>query len=93
MNDDFRPVAYIKEGCPFSMKFLEFVEEADLIDRIDVVRVAAGTPEMEAVKEKLSNATDERAQFPTVEIAPGEFKTESDELIEYFAEKYERSTR
>lgn len=88
MSDQFKPVAYIKEGCPYSMKLLDFLTEAELKDRVDVVRCAAGTPTMEAVKEKLSSATGKPPKFPTVEVARGEFRTESDELIRYFSETY-----
>jgi hypothetical protein len=89
MNDQFKPVAYIKEGCPYSMKLLNFIEEAHLQDRVDVVRCAAGSPVMDAVKRKLSEATGSSPKFPTVEIKPGEFKTESNELIRYFQQRYE----
>jgi hypothetical protein len=88
MNDQFKPVAYIKEGCPYSMKLLDFLSEAKLTDRVDIVRCASGTPTMEAVREKLSSATGDAPQFPTVEVEPGQFRTESNELIQYFSKKY-----
>ena len=31
--------AYVKEGCPFSFKFLVFMAEAGLLDRIEIVRM------------------------------------------------------
>jgi hypothetical protein len=92
MADQFKPVAYIKEGCPYSMKLLSFIEDSHLQDRIDVVRCAAGTPVMDAVKQKLSEATGSSPRFPTVEVEPGEFKTESSELIRYFKQRYEDRT-
>lgn len=88
MSDQFRPVAYIKEGCPYSIKLLEFLTEAELTDRVDIVRCASGTPAMEAVRQKLSAATGETPKFPTVEVEPGQFRTESAELIEYFSQKF-----
>ncbi|MFL6576541.1 MAG: glutathione S-transferase N-terminal domain-containing protein [Povalibacter sp.] len=88
MTQEFTPVAYIKEGCPYSMKFLQFIDEAQLSDQIDIVRIAEGTPQMDEVREKLSDATGDLPQFPTVEIAPGQFRTESNELIRYFADRY-----
>jgi glutaredoxin len=84
----FRPVAYVKEGCPYSKKLLDFLTEAGLTDRVDIVRCAPGTPTMEAVKEKLSSATGSAPTFPTVEVEPGKFRTESDQLIRYFSQKY-----
>jgi hypothetical protein len=92
VNDEFKPVAYIKEGCPYSMKLLDFIEEAQLGDHVDVVRCAPGTPVMRSVKQKLSAVTGRSAKFPTVEIEPGVFKTESADLIRYFSERYGDTT-
>lgn len=89
MTDQFKPVAYIKEGCPYSMKLLDFLTEADLTDQVEIVRCSAGTPAMDAVREKLQSATGDTPQFPTVEVEPGEFKTESADLIRYFSKKYQ----
>jgi len=88
MNTDFKPIAYVKEGCPYSMKLLSFIEESDLTDRVDIVRCAPGTPVMDAVREKLAEGTGARPKFPTVEIEPGKFKTESDALIRYFEDRF-----
>jgi hypothetical protein len=88
MSDSFKPIAYVKEGCPYSEKLLNFLTEAQLTDSVDIVRCAAGTPTMEAVRDKLSSATGEAPKFPTVEVQPGEFRTESAELIRYFSRKY-----
>lgn len=93
MSDPFKPTVYVKEGCPHSKKLLDFLTEAELTDRVHIVRCAAGTPTMEAVKEKLSSATGDAPQFPTVEAEPGEFRTESDELIRYFSRKYDKPAR
>ncbi|HEU4603789.1 MAG TPA: glutathione S-transferase N-terminal domain-containing protein [Steroidobacteraceae bacterium] len=88
MNAQFKPVAYVKEGCPYSMKFMNFIEDADLADELEVVWCAPGTHKMEAVREKLTAATGEPAQFPTVEVEPGDYRTESKQLIQYFSEHY-----
>ena len=88
MTDQFKPVAYIKEGCPYSMALLSFIDDAHLRDRVDLVQCAAGTPTMDAVKQKLTDATGEPAKFPTLEIEPGVFKTESKDLIRYLGKRY-----
>ncbi len=88
MTHPFKPVAYLKEGCPYSEKLLSFLTEADLTDDVLIVRCAVGTPTMDAVREKLSSATGKEPKFPTVEVRPGEFRTESDELISYLSETY-----
>ncbi len=88
MSTQFKPVAYVKEGCPYSMKLLDFLVDSKLTDRVEIVRCRAGTPTMDAVREKLSSATGDTPKFPTVEVQPGEYRTESSELIRYFEEKY-----
>lgn len=88
MTDHFKPVAYIKEGCPYSMKLLSFLTEANLADRVNIVRCSVGTPTMDEVRQKLQSATGDAPTFPTVEVEPGQFRTESTELIEYFAQRY-----
>ena len=37
-RDPFKPQAYLKDGCPYSFKYLLFMAEAGLLDRVDVVR-------------------------------------------------------
>jgi hypothetical protein len=83
-GDAFKPKAYIKDGCPFSFKFLVFMAEAGLLDQIDVVRVREGEPEHDAVKRTLTEHLG-KASFPTVELEPGRYLADSDRLIEHFA--------
>jgi hypothetical protein len=84
----FKPRAYLKVGCPFSFKFLLFASEARLLDSIEIVRCDPEHPEFERIKSKLEQATHDKASFPTVEVEPGVYKSDSDELIEYFARRY-----
>jgi hypothetical protein len=67
---------------------LEFITESQLDDEIEIVRCAIGTPQMNAVREKLTAATGDQPKFPTMEIEPGTYRTESDELIDYLEGKY-----
>jgi hypothetical protein len=85
-TDAFKAKAYIKEGCPFSFKFLTFVAEAGLLDDLEIVRLREGDSDYEATKAKLA-AELGKASFPTVEIEPGRLMTDSDRLIEHFAER------
>lgn len=88
MSDQaFKPKAYVKEGCPFSFKFLTFVAEAGLLDRIDVVRLDGNAPTFESTKAFLSDKLGKSATFPTVEVEPGHYMTDSDALIEHFAKR------
>jgi hypothetical protein len=72
---------------------LDLLTDAKLTDQVKIVRCAVGTPTMDAVREKLSSATGKAPKFPTVEVEPGQFRTESDQLINHFLEKYRISTR
>ena len=80
----FKPKAYLKEGCPYSFKYLLFMTEAGLLEQVDVIRCDPKTVEFEAVKQKLSQATGREATFPTVEIAPERYLSDSDKLIEHY---------
>jgi hypothetical protein len=84
----FKARAYIKEGCPFSCKYLVFMAEAGLLDDIDVVRLREGDAEFNAAKERLSQHLGKPASFPTVEIEPDRYMTDSDRLIEHYAEQH-----
>jgi len=81
----FKPKAYLKEGCPFSFKYLLFMTEAGLLDRIEVVRLNQQDPAFEKVKAELGAGLGKAATFPTVEIEPGRYLSDSDRLIEHFA--------
>ena len=85
-RDDFTAKAYVKEGCPFSFKFLAFMAEAKLLDEIEIVRVREGDADYEATKRKLAEHLG-KASFPTVELEPGEYMTDSDRLIEHYAKR------
>ena len=84
-NASFKPKAYLKDGCPYSLKYLLFMSEAGLVDRIDVVRCDAGSADYARTKERLAQATGREATFPTVEIEPGRYLSDSDRLTDHFA--------
>ena len=85
-RDTFKAKAYIKEGCPFSFKFLTFMTEAELLDEIEIVRVREGDAEYEAAKQKLTEHLG-KASFPSVEVEPNQYMTDSDRLIEHYAKR------
>ena len=85
-REKFRAKAYVKEGCPFSFKFLTFMTEAELLDEIEIVRVREGDPDYEAAKQKLTEHLG-KASFPTVEVEPNKYMTDSDRLIEHYAKR------
>jgi len=87
-RETFKPKAYLKEGCPYSFKYLLFMAEAGLLDHVDAIRCDPDSAAFDAVKTKLAKATGREATFPTVEIAPQHYLSDSDKLIEHFAHAY-----
>jgi len=88
-EDAFRARAYIKEGCPFSFKYLVFMAEAKLLDEVEIVRVRDGTREYEATKQELGRHLGKPASFPAVEVEPSRYLTDSDRVIEHFARRHD----
>jgi len=84
-NGEFKAKAYVKEKCPFSFKFLVFMSEACLLDRIEIVRLNPADPRFQAQKEKLGEQLGKSATFPVVEVEPGHYLADSDRLIERYA--------
>ncbi len=82
------PTAYLRKGCPFSFKFLLFVSEAGLRDLFDIVIVDPESARMKEVKAKLERGTGKKMTFPTVEIEPNVYKSDSDALIEHFSRQH-----
>lgn len=82
-----RARAHLKVGCPYSFKFLLFMSEARLLDRIDIVRCDPDDDAFERIRAKLTTGLGKPATFPTVEIEPGRYLADSDRLIDYFARK------
>jgi hypothetical protein len=86
-SNPFTPKAYVKEKCPFSFKLLVFLSEAGLLDRVEIIRMSPQDTAFEATKAKLSEHLGKAATFPVVEVAPGQCMTDSDRLIERYAEQ------
>lgn len=84
----FKPKAYLIKSCPFCFKFLVFMGEAQLADDIDIVGLEANSQELEDAKATLGAASGAKVSFPVVEVEPGVYKTDSDQLIEYFAKRH-----
>lgn len=81
----FKAKAYLKEGCPFSFKFWLFMVESGLSDRIDVIRCNPEDPQFDELKARLAAGLGKPGTFPTVEIEPGRYESDSDELIQHYA--------
>lgn len=85
----FKPKAYLRESCPFSFKFLLFLAEAGIADQLTVIRCKPEAPDFEAIKAKLQSGLRRSVTFPTVEVEPDRYLSDSDALIEYFASKHQ----
>lgn len=83
--NSFTAKAYLMEGCPFSFKFLTFMSEADLLDRIEIVRLNPRGPNFQAEKDKLGKKLGKAASFPVVEVEPDQYMADSDRLIDRYA--------
>lgn len=88
----FKPHAYVKDGCPFSCKFLVFAAEAGFLEDIGIVRLREGTPDFDATTRKLGKHLGKRPSSPMVETEPGRYMTDSDRLIEHFAQRRHLNT-
>lgn len=82
-----RARAYLKVGCPYSFKFLLFMSEARLLDRLEIVRCDPDDDAFDRIKAKLTAGLGKPATFPTVEIEPGRYLADSDRVIDHFAQK------
>jgi hypothetical protein len=77
--------AYVKLGCPHCFKFLLYMTEAGLLEQINIIEPNPDSEEFEHVRAMLSEKLRKKATFPTVEIEPGKFMNESDDLIAHYA--------
>ena len=85
---DFLPTAYIKTNCPFSFKFRLFVTEAGLTDQFQFAVLDPDAASHATDKADLRDRVGHAHSFPIVETAPGEFMSDSDELIEHFGKVF-----
>jgi hypothetical protein len=88
MGSDFKAKAYLRTDCPYSFKYLLFMAEARLLDQIEIVRCDPAAPDFERMKAQLAAATGSKATFPTVEIEPGRYLSDSDRLIGHYAARH-----
>lgn len=74
-----KPKVYVKPGCPFSTKFIVFLADAQLLDK---VTVEFDTDENRAYLEK---CTGKKPTFPALEVDTEKVKYETQDLIEMCA--------
>lgn len=85
---EFKPTAWVRTNCPYSFKFRLFVTEAGISDHLQFVAMDPDSPDFAAVKSEIDRRSGRETVFPTVEVAPNEFLSDSEALIEHFSAKH-----
>ena len=88
MASEQKAKAYLLDGCPFSFKFWLFMVESGLASQLEVIRCRPQQPGFNEMKAMLSARLGKPATFPTVEIQPGEYRSDSEELIREYATRH-----
>lgn len=88
MPTEQKAKAYLLDGCPFSFKFWLFMVESGLANQLEVIRCAPQQPGFKATQAMLSAGLGKPATFPTVEIQPGQYQSDSDALIREYATRH-----
>lgn len=83
-----KDILYVKGGCPFSYKFLIYLNETNHLSDFTIKVAHADQESYEEITNYLRKKTNNSASFPTVETLNGEFLSGSDELIQKYSEIY-----
>jgi len=83
-----KDILYVKGGCPFSYKFLIYLNETNHLSDFTIKVAHADQESYEEITNYLRKKTNNSASFPTVETPNGEFLSGSDELIQKYSEIY-----
>jgi len=79
---------FVKAGCPFSYKFIVYLNEINKIDDFELHVAHADEESYEEITMYILEKSGQKASFPTVESSDGIFLAGSDELIEHFSGVY-----
>ena len=82
---------FVKGGCPFSYKFIIFLNEINKLDDFEISVAHADTSSYEEITMYIHDKSGQKASFPTVETDEGIFLVGSDELILHYSEIYNKS--
>ena len=85
MTEEFLPILYLKAGCPHCFKLRLFLVEVGLIGGFQVREWVPGDDNEAPIKQELAPHF-EKVTFPTVQLAPGKFRNESDTLVKHYAD-------
>ena len=80
MADDFKPILYLKDGCPFCTRVLIYSLESGALDDLEVKTFAAGSEEEAAIRGELDGKFD-KVTFPAAQMSPGEYIKDTGVII------------
>ena len=81
---------FVKGGCPFSYKFIIFLNEINKLEDFEIGVAHADEPSYEEITMYILDKSGQKASFPTVETDEGIFLVGSDELISHYSEIYNK---
>ena len=81
---------FVKGGCPFSYKFIIFLNEINKLEDFEISVAHADEPSYEEITMYILDKSGQKASFPTVETDEGIFLAGSDELISHYSEIYNK---
>ena len=84
-TDGFRPTLYLLHQCPFCLKLVIYLSEADMLEQFALEIFEHGDDKGDRLREQLSPYFD-KVSFPAAVVAPGKYIKGSDELIAHYAE-------
>ena len=88
-----REIIYAKAGCPFTFRFILFLNDVDTLSDYEIKVAHAGERSYEEITKELEEATGGKASFPSMRLASGDYLVGSERLIEWAAEKNGLSTK
>ncbi len=78
---------YAKAGCPFTFRFILFVNDVDTLSDYTLRVAQGGDPSYDAICSELEAATGAKASFPSMRLATGEVLVGSEALMEHVAQR------
>jgi len=85
-DENFKPIVYLKENCPFCLKVRIALLETGLTGEVETRNFVPGTAEEEALRAELAPHV-EKVSFPSAQLESGRFIGESDDIVTLLAAK------
>ena len=76
----FRPVLYLKQGCPFCLKVRLYALEAGMLDTIELREFVPGSSDEATIREELAGQF-QKVSFPSAQLSSGRYINDSDTII------------